>query len=89
MPMRGFSQIYRENLLSHSTEKLCRRTFLRFKKFVVSKNITDKRVRGGKEYHVNLSFFLPHSTEKLRRGTFLFFKKTFWYRKTSWVRGRE
>ena len=35
----------------------------------------DNRVGGGKEYHVNLSFFLSHSTEKLRRGSFLFHKK--------------
>ena len=56
-PMRGISRFSKENLLSHSTEKLRRGTFLRFTKFLLSKNIMDNKVGGGKEYHVNLSSF--------------------------------
>ena len=72
MPRRGISRFPKKKLLSHSTEKLRRGTFLRFTKFLLSKNIMDKRVGGGKEYHVNLSIFMSHGTKKFRRGTFLF-----------------
>ena len=44
-----------DNLLSHSTEKLCRGTFLCFTKFLVSKKFMDKRGGGGREYHDFLS----------------------------------
>ena len=64
MPMRGISGFSNENLLSHSTEKLRRGTFLRFTKFRLSKKIMDKRVGGGEEYHVNLSFFFVSQNRK-------------------------
>ena len=41
--MRGISRFSTENLLSHSTDKLRRGTFLCFTKFLVSKKIMDKR----------------------------------------------
>ena len=69
----GVSRYSVNFFLSRSTEKLRWGSFLRFTKFLLSKNIRDKRVGGGKVFHVNLSFFLSHSTEKLRRGTFLFY----------------
>ena len=72
MPMWGVSRFSKGNLLSHSTEKFRGGTFLCFKKFLLSKNIMDKRVGGGKEYHVNLSLFMSHSTKKFRRRTFPF-----------------
>ena len=64
MPMTRISRFSKKILLSQSTEKLCRRTILRFKKFVVSKNITDKRVGRGKEFHVNLSVFFVSQYRK-------------------------
>ena len=62
--MRGKSRFSIEILLSHSTKKLRRGTFLRFTKFVVSKNIMEKRVGGGKEYHDNLSTFFVSQYRK-------------------------
>ena len=55
MPMRGISGFSKENLLSHITEQLRRGNFLRFTKFLLSKNFMDKRVGRGKEYHDFLS----------------------------------
>ena len=43
---RGASRLSLENLLSHRTEQL-RRGNLCFRKFLVSKNVKDKRERGG------------------------------------------
>ena len=60
MPMRGIPRISGENLLSHSTEKLRRGTFLCFTNFLVSKKFMDKKrggEEGGREYHVFLSIF--------------------------------
>ena len=74
MKQGGVSRYLVKDLLSHSTEKLRRGTFLCFTKFLVSEKTMDKR-GGRKEYHDILSIFLSDSTEKLRRGTFLFFKK--------------
>ena len=47
MPMSGISRISIESLLFHSTEKLCWGTLLCFTKFLVSKNLMDKR--GGED----------------------------------------
>ena len=63
-PMRGISRFSNESLLSHSTEKLRRETFLRSTKFLLSKKIMDKRVGGGEEYHVNLSVFFVSQYRK-------------------------
>ena len=62
--MRGFSRFSNENLLSHSTEKFRGGTFLRFTKFLLSKKNLDKRVGGGEEYRVNLSFFIVSQYRK-------------------------
>ena len=72
MPMRGVSGFSKETLLSHSTKKLSRGTFLCFTKFLVPGNFYGQEGGGRKEYHDILSFFLSRSTEKLRRGNFLF-----------------
>ena len=47
MPKRRISRFSVENLLSHSTKKLCRGTLLCFTKFLVSKKFMDKRGGGG------------------------------------------
>ena len=46
LPQRGISRSSFENLLSHSTQKLSRRTLLCFRKFLVSKSFMDK-LEGG------------------------------------------
>ena len=66
MPMRGIARFSIENLLSHSTEKLCRGTLLCFTKFLVSKKFMDKRAGGVSRFSVEN--FLSHSAEKFRRG---------------------
>ena len=86
--MRGISRFSQDFLLSHSTERLRRGTFLRFTKFLLSKNIMDNRVGGGKEYHVNLSIFFLTVPKNFVGEPFCFLKK-FWYRKTLWIRGWE
>ena len=64
MPMSESSRFSKDTLLSHSTEKLRRGTFLRFTKFLLSKNFKDKRVGRGKEYnHFLPKNLLSHSTE--------------------------
>ena len=57
--------------MSHSTEKL-RRGNLCFRKFLVSKNVKDKRERGASR--LSIENFLSHNTEKLRRGNLCFRK---------------
>ena len=71
MHKRGISPFSKENLLSHSTEKLCRGTVLCFRKILVSEKIMDKREGGGREYHNFLSKFFCLSAEKFRRETLL------------------
>ena len=51
-----------ENLISHSTEKLCMGTVLSFKTFLVSKTIREKRV-GGYDDFLSKSFFLTVPNE--------------------------
>ena len=81
MPMRGISRFSGGILLSHSTEKLRRGTFLRFTKFLLSKNIMDKRVGGGEEYHLNLKIFCLTVPKNFVEEHFYFIQK-FWYRNT-------
>ena len=91
LPMRGISRSSKENLLSHSTEKLLRGTFLLQTKFLVSKHLKDKRweVKEGGVSRYFVENVLSQSTEKLRTGILLFFLQNFWCRKTSWIRGGE
>ena len=72
MPMRGISRFSREILLSHSTEKLHRGTFLFYTSFLGSKYFMD-RWWGVKELGMSgcsVRKFLSQSTEKLRREHF-------------------
>ena len=71
MPKKGISRFSIENLLSHSTEKLRRRTLLCFRKFRVSKNFMDKKGGGGEGVsRFSVKNFLSQSAEKFRRGIF-------------------
>ena len=80
MPMRGTSQLFTENLLSHSTEKLRRGTLLCFTIFLVSKRFMDKRggVGGGRTgvSRFSVKHFLSQIGEKFRRGTIYCFIKS-------------
>ena len=69
MPRRGILRFSIEDLLSHNTKKLRRRTLLSFTKFVVLKKFMDKTGGGG--YHGFQSKFFSHSAEKFRSGTLL------------------
>ena len=86
----GVSKDVLSNFLSHSTEKLGVGTFLYFTKFVVSKNLMDKRLgrKQGGVSRYSVKNFLSHSTEKLRREHF-YFIQFFWYRNTLWIPGGE
>ena len=72
MPMRGFSRISKETLLSHSTEKLRRGTFIFYTNFLVPKYFLDKRrgVEEGGVSRYSVKNILSQSTEKLRREHF-------------------
>ena len=70
MPMSGISRISIESLLFHSTEKLCWGTLLCFTKFLVSKNLMDKR--GGRTEGVSrfsVTTIFSHSAKSFGRGT--------------------
>ena len=69
---RVASRLSLENLLSHHTEQL-RRGNLCFRKLLVSKNVKDKRERGGAS-RLSVEILLSHSTENLRRGNLCFRK---------------
>ena len=56
----GASRLSLENLLSHRTEQL-RRGNLCFRKFLVSKNVKDKRERGGITTFCRIFFVLQYS----------------------------
>ena len=60
-----------EKFLSQSAEKFRRGTLLCFRKFLVPKNVSDKR--GGGVSRFSVKIVLSHSTEKIRRGTLLCF----------------
>ena len=79
----GASRISIENLLSHSTEKL-RRGNLCFRKFLVSKNVKDKRERGG-GHHDLLSKICCLTVPKNFVGETCVSER-FWYRKILWMR---
>ena len=72
MPLRGISRLSKETLLSHSTEKLRRGTFIFYTNFLVPKYFLDKRrgVEEGGVSRYSVKSFLSQSTEKLRTEPF-------------------
>ena len=69
----GASRLSVEILSSHSTENL-RRGNLCFRKFLVSKNVKDKRKRERGASRLSLENLFSHRTEQLRRGNLCFRK---------------
>ena len=63
-----------------SAEKFRRGTLLCFRKFLLSKNVRDKRGGGGEVSTFSVENFLSHSAENFRRGTLQCFIN-FGYRK--------
>ena len=78
-PIEGISRFSVENFLSHSAEKIRKGALLCFRKFLLSKNVKDKR-GGGVVSRLSLEIVLSHSTKKIRRGTLWCFRK-FWVSK--------
>ena len=59
-----------EKFSSHSAEKFRRGALLCFRKFLLSKNVRDKRGGGGEGVsRFSVENFLSHSAESFRRGT--------------------
>ena len=82
---RGLCQDFLSKLfLSHSTEKLRRRTLLCFTKFLVLKNVRDER---GGEYHDFLSKLFCFTVPKHFAGEYPLVFTFFWYRKIFCFRG--
>ena len=77
----GASRLSLENLLSHRTEQL-RRGNLCFRKFLVSKNVKDKRERGHHDFPSKLCCL---TVPKNFVGETCVSER-FWYRKISWMR---
>ena len=71
--MQRVSRFFVQKFLSHSAEKLRRGTLLCFRKFLVSKNVRDKR--GGGNHDLPSKLFSSHSTQTFSRGTLLCFRK--------------
>ena len=82
----GVSQFPVEIMLPHRTEKLRKVILPDFRKFLLSKNLMDKRkvVFSG----LLVKNFLSHRTEELRMGILLFFSRNFWYQETLEIRER-
>ena len=77
--------IFRQIVLSHSTESFRRGTLLCFRKIWVSKNFMPKRGLS----HFSIENLVSHSTENFV-GEPLCVSQNFWYRKDYWIRrGRE
>ena len=70
--------------MSHSAEKFRRGKLLRFRKFMVPKNVRDKRGGG---YHDFLSKLFCLTVRKNFLGELLCVSQNFWYRKNLRIRG--
>ena len=81
---RGASRLSVEILLSHSTENL-RRGNLCFRKFLVSKNVKDKRERGHHDFPSKLCCLTVPKNFVVETCV----SENFWYRKMLRIRERE
>ena len=86
MPMRGISRFSKEILLSHSTEKLRRGTFLCFTIFLVSEKLMDRRGRAEDVSRYSVKFFCL-TVPKNFIGRPFYFIQNFQYRNALWIRG--
>ena len=82
---RVASRLSLENLLSHHTEQL-RRGNLCFRKLLVSKNVKDKRERGGGHHDFPSKHCCLTVPKNFAGETCV--SETFWYRKTLRIRKR-
>ena len=71
---RGASRLSIENFSSHNAEKFRRGTLLCYRKFLVSKNVKEKRKRERGASRLSLENLFSHRTEQLRRGNLCFRK---------------
>ena len=83
---KGISRFSVENFLSHSTEKLRRRTHLCFKKILVSKIFMYRR---GASWFSRKSFVSQDRNDKPGKGTLLFSRKFLVSKNFLWVRGER
>ena len=73
-----------EKSLSHSADKIRRRTLLCFERILVSKNFKQRR---GEASRFCRKFFHLTGPKKLRQGSFLCFRKFLVGKNTLWIRG--
>ena len=85
MHKRGISLNSVEKFLSHSADKIRRRTFLCFERFLVSKFFEQRR--GEEASRFCQKNFLSHRTEKTSTGNHSVFQKTSGIEKNLWIRG--
>ena len=83
---KGYHDFPFKKLLSHSAEKIRRGTPLCFRKFLVPKNVKDKRGGG---YHDFLSRLFCLTVPKNFVGEPFCVSKNFWCRKKLWIRRWE
>ena len=84
MHKKGISLNSVEKSLSHSTDKIRRRTLLCFERTLVSKSFKQKR---GEAPRFCRNFFYLSGPKKLRQGTILCFRKFLVGKNILWIRG--
>ena len=84
MHKKGISLNSVEKSLSHSADKIRRRTFLCFESILVSKSFKQRR---GKASRFCRNFFYLTGPKKLRQGTILCFRKFLVGKNILWIRG--
>ena len=88
MYKRGISRFFVENLLRHSTEKLCRGNLLFFRKFLLSQNFMDQKGEGvGSECHNFPSKMCCLTPPKHFVAEPFFVSENSWDRKLLWIKG--
>ena len=84
MHKKGISLNSVEKSLSHSADKIRRRTLLCFERILVSKIFKQRR---GEASRFCRNFFYLTGPKKLRQGTILCFRKFLVRKNISWIRG--
>ena len=84
MHKKGISLNSVEKSLSHSADKIHRRSLLCFQRILVSKSFTQRRAEATR---VGRNFFYLTEPKKLRQGTILCFRKFLVGKKFLWRRG--
>ena len=84
MQKKGISLNSVEKSLSHSADKICRRTLMCFERILVSKIFKQRR---GEASRFCRKFFNLTGPRKLRQGTILCFRKFLVGQNILWIRG--